>query len=111
MRHVCKLMVIVEWSMRSWEFTEMHSSYICSMDQLLTQIDGYKKEIAATELKDAASLETYRIKYLGTKGIVKALFMEMKNVPGPQKKEFGLILNEFKQTAEQKFEDAKATLG
>ncbi|RYY23744.1 MAG: phenylalanine--tRNA ligase subunit alpha [Chitinophagaceae bacterium] len=81
------------------------------MDQLLAQIEDYKKEIAATDLSDAASLEVYRIKYLGTKGIVKSLFMEMKNVPGPQKKEFGLILNEFKQTAEQKFETAKSAVG
>ncbi len=89
----------------------MHSSYICNMDQLLAQIEGYKKEIAATDIPDAAALEAYRIKFLGTKGIVKALFTEMKNVPGPQKKEFGLILNEFKQIAEQKFEEAKAGIG
>ena len=40
------------------------------MEQLLQQIDGYKKEIAELNLSDAEALETYRIKFLGTKGIV-----------------------------------------
>ncbi len=88
----------------------MHSSYICGMEQLLAQIGDYKQDIAGQKLDDATSLEAYRIKYLGTKGIVKALFAEMKNVPGPDKKEFGLILNEFKQLAENKFETAKTEL-
>ena len=89
----------------------MHSSYICGMEQLLQQIESYKKEIVELTLPDADSLENYRIKFLGTKGILKSLFTEMKNVPGPQKKEFGLILNEFKQLAENKYESGKETLG
>src|SRR5687768_9603024 len=90
---------------------ETQSSYICGMDQLLQQIESYKKEIVDLNLGDADALESYRIKFLGTKGIVKTLFVEMKNVPGPQKKEFGLILNEFKQVAENKFETARQQLG
>ena len=46
--------------------------------------------------------EEFRIKYLGTKGIVKTIMGEMKNVPAEKKKEFGQILNEFKQFAEDK---------
>jgi phenylalanyl-tRNA synthetase alpha chain len=80
------------------------------MEQLLQQIEDYRKEIAGAALTDAESLESYRIRFLGTKGIVKDLFTEMRNVPGPQKKEFGLILNEFKQLAENKFETAKSGL-
>lgn len=81
------------------------------MEQLLQQIEDLKKEIGELVLNDAEALETYRIKFLGTKGIMKNLFTEMKNVPGPQKKEFGLILNEFKQLAEGKYETAKEALG
>lgn len=80
------------------------------MDQLLQQIEAYKKEIEDTPANGAESLEAYRIKFLGTKGIVKNLFVEMKNVPGPQKKEFGLILNEFKQLAESKYDNWKQQL-
>src|ERR1700744_2792922 len=85
-------------------------TYLRTMDQLLQQIEQYKQEIAAIVPNGADALEAYRIKFLGTKGIVKGLFTEMKNVPNDQKKEFGAILNEFKQLAESKYEDWKSRL-
>ena len=60
--------------------------------------------------QSADSLEVYRIRFLGSKGIVKSLFAGMKDVPGDQKKEFGQILNEFKQLAESKYEEWKKTV-
>ena len=81
--------------------------YLCRMDAILQQIDAYKKEIDSFTITNAFELEEYRIKFLGTKGIVKALFGEMKNVPAENRKEFGLVLNDFKQFAEAKFETAK----
>jgi phenylalanyl-tRNA synthetase alpha chain len=77
------------------------------MEQLLKQIEEYKKEIAGYMAADAKAVEEFRIKYLGTKGIVKAIMGEMKNVPVEQKKEAGQLLNEFKQFAEAKFEALK----
>jgi phenylalanyl-tRNA synthetase alpha chain len=74
------------------------------MEKLLQQIEHYKKEIEALKVDTAHKLEEYRIKFLGTKGIVKALFSEMKNVPAEKKKEFGAIMNEFKEFAESKYE-------
>jgi phenylalanyl-tRNA synthetase alpha chain len=80
------------------------------MDELLQQIAAYKLEIENQPTNGADSLEAFRIKFLGTKGIVKNLFTEMRNVPADKKKEFGLILNEFKQLAETKFENWKQQL-
>jgi len=80
------------------------------MDQLLQQIAAYKQEIENQAENGADSLEAYRIKFLGTKGIVKNLFTEMRNVPADKKKEFGLILNEFKLLAESKYENWKQQL-
>lgn len=77
------------------------------MDALQEQIQGYEQEIKAFEPKDAAELEAYRIKYLGTKGIVKQIFGEMKNVPVERKKEAGQILNAFRQLAEGQYEAFK----
>jgi phenylalanyl-tRNA synthetase alpha chain len=77
------------------------------MEELLEKLDSYRKEIIGTEIIDAETAETYRIRFLGTKGIVKNLFQEMKNVPAEKKKEFGQILNEFKQLAESKYDGAK----
>jgi phenylalanyl-tRNA synthetase alpha chain len=80
------------------------------MDELLQQIAAYKQEIENQPTNGADSLEAYRIKFLGTKGIVKNLFTEMRNVPAEKKKEFGLILNEFKLLAETKYENWKQQL-
>ena len=80
------------------------------MEELLEKLDSYRKEIISTEISGAEEAETYRIRFLGTKGIVKNLFQEMKQVPADRKKEFGQILNEFKQLAESKYETAKETV-
>ncbi len=77
------------------------------MEQLLQQIEGYKQEAAACAATDADAVEAYRIKYLGTKGIVKAVMAEMRNVPNENKKAFGQILNEFKLFIESKYDALK----
>ena len=79
------------------------------MDELLQQIETYRNEIGSIIPDGAEALEAYRIKFLGTKGIVKNLFTEMKNVPAAKKKEFGKILNDFKQLAESRYEDWKSS--
>ena len=81
------------------------------MEQLLQQIEDIKKEIAAATGATSAEVEAFRIKYLGTKGLVKHIMGEMKNVPNEQKKEFGQILNAFKIAAEEKLEILLAGLG
>ncbi len=77
------------------------------MEQLLQQIELYKQEIAAMEAANTEDVEAFRIKYLGTKGLVKNVMGEMKNVPNDQKKAFGQILNDFKLFTENKFEEIK----
>lgn len=77
------------------------------MEQVLQQIAAYKQEIEALSVTDAAALEAYRIRFLGTKGLVKELMAEMKNIPVEQKKTFGQILNDFKQFAEARYNSWK----
>jgi len=80
------------------------------MDELLQQIENYKQEIGTYKVLTEDGLETFRIKFLGTKGIVKNVMGEMKNVPGEKRKEFGLILNAFKIFTEEQFEKLKESL-
>ncbi len=89
----------------------MAFSYLCSMEQIVQQIEAYKQEIEALPVTDTKSLEDYRIRFLGTKGIVKALMGEMKNVPNDQKKAFGQLMNEFKQFTEAKYDAWKESTG
>jgi phenylalanyl-tRNA synthetase alpha chain len=70
------------------------------MEQLVNQIKALKEEIEAYNGGDA---EAFRIKYLGTKGLVKTIMGEMKNVAPENKKEAGQLLNEFKLFTEAKF--------
>ncbi len=83
-------------------------SYLRRMEELLQQVDLYKKEIESFIGANGDAAETFRIKFLGTKGIVKNLMQEMKNVPIEKKKEAGQILNSLKQAAEEKYETLKA---
>ena len=63
--------------------------YLCVMVEIQKQIEQYSSEINVFAASDADSLEQFRIRFLGVKGIVKAMMGEMKNVPPDQKKEFG----------------------
>jgi len=74
------------------------------MPSLQEQIDTYAQEINTFTAGTAADLENYRIRFLGTKGMVKQLSAEMKNVAPEHRKAAGQQLNAFKQLAEEKFE-------
>ena len=67
-------------------------------------------ELEQATIADAAALELFRIRYLGSKNIIKDLFAEMKLVPNERKKEFGQVVNALKQQAEEKYEIFRQTL-
>lgn len=71
---------------------------------LFEQTNNIQKEIEAFSILDNTTLEQFRIKYLGSKNILKDIFAEIKNIPNEQKKAFGQLVNETKILAEQKFE-------
>ena len=78
------------------------------MDDLLEKINNYKTEISDFIAEKANDMEAFRIKYLGTKGLVKEVMGEMKNITADKKREFGQIMNEFKLFAEAKYDALKA---
>lgn len=77
------------------------------MQSLVDQIEAYKKEIAAATAQNAAEVEAFRIKYLGTKGLLKTVMGMMKEVPNEDKRAFGQVLNDFKLFAETHYESLK----
>ncbi len=81
------------------------------MDTLKEKIEQYKNEISTFMASNPEEVENFRIKFLGTKGIVKEVMGEMKNVAVEQKKEFGQLLNEFKLFTEDRFQELKAAFG
>ena len=65
-------------------------------------IKAHIEEVKAFQTDNKEQLEAFRIKYLGSKGLLKDFFAEFKNVPNEQKKEFGQVINELKTSAEEK---------
>lgn len=73
---------------------------IAKIKQLLEEVD---KLTAA----NAEELEALRIKYLSKKGAINDLMTDFRNVPGDQKKEVGMRLNELKNKAQEKINALK----
>ena len=76
-------------------------------------IDKIKEHIAEVEKFKAESkeaLESFRIKYLGKKGLLNEFFAEFKNVPNEIKKDFGKTINELKNAATEKVNSLKEEL-
>ncbi|CAN0573723.1 unnamed protein product, partial [Laminaria digitata] len=65
---------------------------------------------ALQQVSDAASLEIWRIDYIGTKGKIRSVMPMMKDVPGDQKAAVGKRLNEVKTALESGFEARKNEL-
>ena len=77
---------------------------------MINKIKQHIKEAQAFTTEDKTTLEEFRIKYLGSKGLLKDFFAEFKNVPNEQKKEFGQVVNELKNTAEEKVKSIQELL-
>lgn len=74
------------------------------MEHIISRINEYKSEISSYTASAKEAVETFRIKWLGTKGLVKDLMGEMKNVQPEERKSFGQVLNDFKLFVEEKYE-------
>jgi phenylalanyl-tRNA synthetase alpha chain len=59
------------------------------------------------DVKNKESLEELRIEFLGKKGLVTELFIDLKNLPAEEKKSFGANLNILKERITQKISDKK----
>ncbi len=76
------------------------------IDQLQADADADLKAVSSAE-----QIEAFRIKYLGSKGALKALMGLLKEVPKDQKREFGQRANALRQGLQESFEQKKQSLG
>jgi len=74
------------------------------------QIKQLTEEISSATCENSEALETFRIRFLGSKNVLKPLFGEIKNVENTRKKEFGQEVNALKQLAEQKFKEQQNSI-
>lgn len=73
-------------------------------------VDNLKVQIANFQAKTLDEVEQFRIKTLGKKGSVTALFNEFKALPGEEKRKWGQVLNELKNEAQSKVQELKQGL-
>ena len=66
---------------------------------MLEKIKEHIAEVEAFKATSKDEIETFRIKYLGKKGLLNDFFAEFKNVANDQKKEFGQAVNKLKNSA------------
>jgi len=66
---------------------------------ILDKIEQLLNEVKNLDAKDAADIETLRLKYLSKKGEINALMQDFRNVAAEDKKAIGMKINELKQTA------------
>ncbi|MGM0503757.1 MAG: phenylalanine--tRNA ligase subunit alpha [Bacteroidota bacterium] len=74
---------------------------------MIEKINKYLEESKSFVAESLEDIESFRIKYLGKKGIINDLFAEFKNVPRENKKEVGQKLNELKISLQEKINELK----
>lgn len=77
------------------------------MEDIFNKANTVLQELSEAAAANAEQAEQFRIKYLGSKGVLKELFGYMGKLPNEQKKEYGQLMNTLKSTAEQKLEEFK----
>lgn len=77
------------------------------MEERISKLLSEVKEFTA---QNKETLENFRLKYISRKGAITELFEELKKVSVEEKKKLGKVLNELKQTAEQKFTSIQQAL-
>ena len=66
------------------------------------RINELLDEVNRMAAANAEELETLRIKYLSKKGLISELFNDFRNVANEEKREVGQLLNELKNSAQDK---------
>lgn len=79
--------------------------------EIFDKLKSVIKDIQSNKITSKDDLEQFRIKYLGSKNIIKPLTAFFKDIPNEKKKEFGQLLNDLKSKAQSKFDEIKAKVG
>jgi len=74
------------------------------------KIHDHLNDIQDFRTDSAEKIEAFRIKYLGSKGLLKQLFSEFKDVEPTLKKEIGQSLNQLRNAATEKINELKNSL-
>ena len=74
---------------------------------MIKKLEDYISYVKKFSSQDSNEIESFKIEFLGRKGVINDLFSNFKNVPADQKKEYGQKINELKNFTSKKYEDLK----
>lgn len=74
---------------------------------MIKKLEDYISRVKKFSSQDSNEIESFKIEFLGRKGVINDLFSDFKNVPSDQKKEYGQKINELKNLTSKKYEDLK----
>ena len=74
---------------------------------MIKKLEDYISRVKKFSSQDSNEIESFKIEFLGRKGVINDLFSDFKNVPSDQKKEYGQKINELKDLTSKKYEDLK----
>lgn len=79
--------------------------------ELFDQVETIINEIRETTISTPEELEQFRIRFLGSKNILKPLFGNIKDVSPDQKKAYGQVVNTAKELAETRLAEMQSKIG
>lgn len=74
------------------------------------KIEAVADKIKEYSIETSSVLEQFRIHYLGSKGLLKEMFNELKSFSNEEKREVGQLLNNLRKMAEDKYDHFKEQL-
>lgn len=77
-------------------------------NEVFDRVEALISEIRSATADTPEAVEAFRIKYLGSKNVLKPLTSELRNLPGEQKRDFGQLVNRAKSTAQARFDELQA---
>lgn len=74
------------------------------------KVKSIEEEVKSAHLSNPEALENFRLKYISKKGLIPGLFEDLKKASVEEKKQFGKLLNDLKNLAEEKFKSSQEEL-
>ena len=87
----------------------LHFSYFCTpfiSNRMQERIQQILEEVQQAGVADADQIEAFRNRFIVRKGVINALFDNLKEVAPEDRKQIGQLLNQLKQTAQAKLDAA-----
>ncbi len=73
-------------------------------------IEALQQEIDTFVINSADELEAFRLRFMVRKGSIAAMFNQLKDASPAERPHYGQLLNQLKESAGQKYDDAKKRL-